>query len=72
MRNQVKHGTGNRVRKKKPERPLDNPEQSRRFEEIARELGSDQTGRAFKKEIKIVVPTKSRRPTPKGKHLSPE
>jgi hypothetical protein len=34
----------------------DNPEQSRRFEETARELGTDESGKAFERVFKKVVP----------------
>jgi hypothetical protein len=35
----------------------DNHEQSRRFEEKARELGSDESGKKFERAFKKVVPT---------------
>jgi hypothetical protein len=36
----------------------DNPEQSRRFEEKARELGSDESGKRFDKAFKAILPKK--------------
>jgi hypothetical protein len=36
----------------------DNPEQSRRFEEKARELGSDESGKAFEKAFKKIAQRK--------------
>lgn len=39
--------------------PPDNPEQSKRFEDKARELGADETGEAFERAVGVVVP-----PTP--------
>jgi hypothetical protein len=41
-------------RKRKP----DDPEQSRRFEEKARELGSDESGKRFEKAFKAILPKK--------------
>lgn len=43
---------------KTPEKHQDNPEQSKRFEETARQLEADESGKAFKKALKIVVPPK--------------
>jgi hypothetical protein len=36
----------------------DNPEQSRRFEEKARELGADESGKRFDKAFKSILPKK--------------
>jgi hypothetical protein len=44
--------------KKAPKR--DDPDQSKRFEETARELGVDESGRKFKRAVKAVVPKKRR------------
>lgn len=38
--------------------PPDNPEQSKRFEDKARELGADETGEAFERAVGVVVPTR--------------
>lgn len=40
------------------ERKKDNPEQSRRFEEKARELGSDESGKSFERALKKIAPPK--------------
>ena len=43
------------------EKPIpipDDPEQSKRFEEAARLLGVDETGKAFNKMIRVVVAPK--------------
>ena len=37
----------------------DNAEQSKRFEEAARELEADESGKKFEKAFKAVVPTKT-------------
>ena len=42
-------------RRKPPPKP-DDAEQSRRFEETARELGADETGKAFEGAFETVVP----------------
>lgn len=57
---------------KTPEKPQDNPEQSKRFEETARQLEADESGKAFKKALKIVVPPKpaATRSRPSGKRSS--
>ena len=49
---------------KQPKAPPNDPEQSRRFEETARELGADKDDAAFKKAIGIVVPAKPKQPAP--------
>lgn len=41
---------------KKPETKPDNPEQSKRFEETARELGVDESGAAFYLLLDTVLP----------------
>ena len=43
----------------------DNPEQSRRFEEKARELGADESGKFFERAFKAVLPKR------KGRSASP-
>ena len=43
---------------KTPEKPQDDPEQSKRFEETARQLDADESGKTFKKALKIVAPSK--------------
>jgi hypothetical protein len=42
-------------RKRKP----DDQEQSRRFEETARDLGADESGRFFERALKKIVPKQS-------------
>jgi hypothetical protein len=49
---------------KKPSAPKrdhkpDNPEQSQRFIETARELGADETGEEFRKALKKIAPSRS-------------
>jgi hypothetical protein len=39
----------------KERKQRDNPEQSRRFEEKARELGADESGKAFKRAFESVA-----------------
>lgn len=47
-------------------KPLpDNPEQSQRFVETAKVLGSDESGKAFDRAIKVVVKPKSSVAKPK-------
>lgn len=41
-----------------PERKPDNPEQSKRFIEKAKELGADESGEAFERALKKIVPAK--------------
>lgn len=41
---------------KKPEPAQDNPDQSKRFEETARELGVDESGAAFDRLLNTVLP----------------
>ena len=52
MKSPVKRGTG--ARKAKP----DDPEQSKRFEEAARELEAENGGTAFKKTMDQLVPSR--------------
>ena len=42
----------------KPTPKPDDPEQSKRFEETARQLEADESGKLFKKSLKIVAPPK--------------
>ena len=46
---------------KKPKPPPDDPEQSQRFEQAARDVEADPIGRAFKRALDKIVPTQSRR-----------
>lgn len=39
----------------------DNPEQSKRFVEAAREIEADESGEAFRRALKRIVPPKSSR-----------
>ena len=48
----------NMAAKRKPKAKPDDPAQSKRFEETARELGSDEKGKAFKRALKSVVKPK--------------
>ena len=43
---------------KTQEKPQDNPEQSKRFEETARQLEADETGKAFEKAFGTIAPPK--------------
>jgi hypothetical protein len=54
MKKNPTRGTGAPSRQRLP----DDPEQSKRFEEKAREL--DETGEAFERAMKVVVPPKAR------------
>lgn len=48
------------------QKPPDNPEQSKRFEEKARELGTEESGKLFNKAISIFKPpAKSKNPPPR-------
>lgn len=42
---------------KKPTPPPDDPEQSKRFEDTARELGAEDSGAAFDRLLDAVLPT---------------
>jgi len=44
---------------RKPKPPPDDPEQSKRFVETAKALGTDASGTAFSKEFKKIVPIKA-------------
>lgn len=48
-------------RKRKPK--LEDKEQSRRFVETARKLEADESGKAFEREFRKVVPAKVPKPT---------
>lgn len=54
MKKPAKRGTGGPA---KP--PPDDPEQSRRFEVVAQELGADETGKLFERALDALTP-----PTP--------
>lgn len=41
---------------RKPARAADSPEQSKRFIEMAREIGADETGGEFRKALKKIAP----------------
>jgi hypothetical protein len=58
MKKSPTRGTGDPNRP----RPPDNPEQSKRFEEKARELGVDESGEAFERVMDVVVPAKPAAP----------
>lgn len=40
---------------KTPEKPQDSPEQSKRFEETARQLEADESGKRFERAVGVVV-----------------
>jgi len=44
------------MKTKQPKPKPDDPAQSKRFEDTARELGVDETGKAFKRAVEVVVP----------------
>jgi len=46
-------------KKAKPKPNLTDKEQSERFKETARELGVDETGRAFEKTVEKLLPSKT-------------
>jgi hypothetical protein len=52
---------------RKPATKPDNPEQSKRFIEKARELETDKSGKAFERAFKKIVPSK-----PRGRHQRPD
>lgn len=54
-----------RMKAGKPSTPRDDPEQSKRFAEAARELGPDETGEAFERAFKKV--TTGKPPAPRKK-----
>ena len=43
-------------------KPLDNPEQSQRFVETAKALGSDESGKSFERALKTVMPSLGKQP----------
>ena len=43
---------------RKPNPPRDDPEESKRFMETAREIGADESPEAFERVIKKVIPQK--------------
>lgn len=45
------------------EKPRDNPEQSKRFEETARQLEADESGIKFDKAVSVLVPEINLKPT---------
>ena len=57
---------------KKPKLEPDDKEQSRRFEETARSLGTDESEKTFERTIGIVVPSKPavNRSRPSGRRSS--
>lgn len=61
MKKKATRGTGGPDRLNIP----DDPEQSKRFEEKARELGADESGKKFEDALTSVVPRKP--PPSKGK-----
>lgn len=58
MKSKAKHGTGAPAR----QRPADDPEQSKRFKEKARELDADESGEAFQRVFNAVVPASGKSP----------
>jgi hypothetical protein len=46
-------------RKPKPTRKMTKAEQSERFKETARKLGADESGEAFDRAIKTLLPTRT-------------
>jgi hypothetical protein len=48
-------------RKPKPARKMTKAEQSERFKETARELGTDETGRSFERAFDKIMPKRHRR-----------
>ena len=49
------------------QKPPDDPEQPKRFEDKARELGVDESGKLFKKAMTIVKPTPATKKPPPSK-----
>ena len=45
---------------KQPKPKPDDPEQSKRFEETARQVEADESGKSFERAIEIVAPVKSK------------
>jgi hypothetical protein len=56
MKNKPTHGTGG-------QNLPDDPEQSKRFEDTARELEADKNREKFEKVIQTIVPTKKNHPS---------
>lgn len=54
MKNKPTHGTGDQSRKNLP----DDPEQSKRFEETARELEAEEKRGKFEDVIQAIIPAK--------------
>lgn len=48
----------------KPNPKPDDPEQSKRFEEAARQLGTDESGNAFEKALDVSLPIKTHQSPP--------
>ena len=46
--------------KRKPRRKMTKAEQSERFKETARKLGADESGEAFERVLRKIVPPKAR------------
>lgn len=60
MKTQQKRGTGGASRQSPP----DDPEQSKRFEETARELGADESGLTFEAALGMLKNTNEKAPPP--------
>lgn len=60
MKTPQKRGTGGASRQSPP----DDPEQSKRFEEMARELGADESGEKFEVALGILKSTNEKAPPP--------
>lgn len=60
MKTPQKRGTGGASRQSPP----DDPEQSKRFEEMARELGADETGKKFEEALRVVRSPNTKSPPP--------
>jgi hypothetical protein len=54
MKKKATRGTGG------PAKPPDDPEQSRRFEEAARDTEADTSGKAFKRAVNSVLPKRAK------------
>ena len=57
MKKKPMHGTGEPSRQNLP----DDPEQSKRFEETARELEAEERQAKFEKVVQTIVPTKPKK-----------
>jgi hypothetical protein len=51
---------------RKPKPKWDDPEESKRFIETARAIGSDETGEEFRKSLKKIHPSSVKRARPRG------